>query len=197
VSPSPENRTSPTPTARYDLWLVAKTGCHTEKSDHPLMTEPAMTNKTSPLWLIATLLTATPPSVSADTYSCQRPGGIRFASSEPCPSGSSTINVITAPRPIAADYASDAKQQSDAQRYRDNPPPSKMEIQPWQSNQPYNQPHSQPPTNRVAPAENKTQACERNWEAVRSIDAAARANSTDYLRMERQRLLDERWKIGC
>jgi hypothetical protein len=95
---------------------------------------------------------------------------------------------------LAPDYAADAKQQSDAQRQRDNLPPSRMAVPSPSWGQ---QPQVGQPVYRESPPGNRLQACEENWQAIQAVDAAARVNSSDAFRMERQRLLDIRWRLGC
>ena len=144
--------------------------------------------------IIVTAMLLVSTVVLADTYSCQQPNGARFASSAPCPGGSSTINVIRVAKPMSADYGSDARQLEEANRNRGNIPPSRME--PAQQQWGQQQPSQMQPTYRANPI-NKAQQCEDNWASVQAIDAAARVNSTEALRVERQRLLDIRWKLGC
>jgi hypothetical protein len=150
------------------------------------------TNRTFSILIF--ILIAFSQTVLADTYSCQRNDRVRFQSSSPCPNGSQTLVVVKDKAIFAPDYAIDAKQQADAQRergyaYQSPVDSNKQQVRPQSDMQPRN--------DQVYAAQRKEKSCEANWESIRSIDQAARINSTEGLRNERKRLMDERWSLGC
>lgn len=132
------------------------------------------------------LIGGLPMPILADSQACP-------TSAAGCIDSAPVLQLATAPRPLAPDYGADARQQAEAQRQRDTLPPSRMAV-PAQS---WGQQQGTQPVYRESPGANKLRACEDNWSAVQTLDAAARVNASDALRMERQRLLDVRWRLGC
>lgn len=140
------------------------------------------------------LLMSIQHAAQADAYTCQQ-NGRRFMTNTPCPSGSHTINVIqSATAPLAPDYPTETPQ-SEMQRQLDRIRQNRAEIHQAQGIQQQTQP--QPLKAGPSAAEEKAAACDKTWASIRSIDAAARMNSTDWLRAERQRLMDVRWRLNC
>ena len=154
----------------------------------------AMKKDQLPISISIFIFLAFSQSALADTYSCQRNDRVRFQSSSPCPSGSQTLVVIKDKAIFAPDYAADAKQQADAQRERGYVYQSPVDLNRQQVRP---QSEMQPRNDQVYAAQRKEKSCEANWDSIRSIDQAARSNSTEGLRNERKRLMDERWSLGC
>ncbi len=139
--------------------------------------------------LVAIVLVST--QALADTYVCETIGR-RTVSSSPCGAGEKTIKAINE-APVAAGPANSQSQTDNFRQQLRNVQQNRADLDA--------RVRGDRPDPPMAVAEvakpNKQQACESYWQAIRSIDAAARQYSTDWHRAEKKRLQDERWNLGC